>query len=162
MARIKKTQTPSSSASFISAVDSCAEIKGKARPGLSALRTDSKMLKADNPRLIDGSVDIDTAVKNIYPADSRWDYAVEFNGQVFFIEIHPADTANIDEMIKKVKWLKAWLPAKAPMLKSMHRCGVYHWIPTGRVKISPNSRQFLKIAVNKLLLTTSPFHLDKR
>lgn len=157
-----KTKRPTNKTSiFISAVDSCAEIKGKARPGISAMGNDSILLHVDYPRLIDGSLDIDNAVKKLYPYASRWDYAIGYNGKVYFIEIHPADTKNVDEMIKKVKWLKEWLKDKAPQLKSLHSCGVYHWIPTGRVKISPNSRQYLKIAVNKLQLTTSPFHIGK-
>ena len=87
------------------------------------------------------------------PNESRWDYVIGYNGSVFFVEIHPAQTSNVEEMIKKVIWLKNWLKGSAPELMSLHKCGVFHWIPSGKVKILSTSSQARKIAQNNLKIT---------
>lgn len=137
---------------FQEAVDKCDEIKGSLMPGLSAMGRNSVAVKATDPNKLNGSVDIDAAVKSIRPNEPRWDYAVGYSNQAFFIEVHPADTKNVDEMVKKVKWLKEWLSEVAPELKELHKSGVYHWIPSGRVKILKTSPQYKRIALNKLLI----------
>lgn len=138
--------------SFKNAVGNCVEIKDALQPGLSALRTNSKLIKPRNPKLLDGSVDIDNAVISIYPDESRWDYVVGYSNEAFFIEVHPADTTNVNEMLNKVKWLKQWLDKVAPDLKRLHKGGVFYWIPSGRVNILKGSNQYRKIAANNLLI----------
>lgn len=103
--------------------------------GLSALKANSKYVRVTNTKLLDGSVDIDEAVRDKYPEDSRWDYVVGYENEAFFIEVHPAATSNVDDMVKKVKWLKNWLASSAPDLKSLHKIEVYYWIPSRRVSI---------------------------
>lgn len=149
MDKTKKNQTNK----FVAAVDRCGELKGYLRPGLSALGSSSVAVKAADTKLIDGSVDIDKAVKSMRPSEPRWDYVVGYSDEAFFMEVHPADTKNIDEMLKKVTWLKDWLPTVAPDLKSLHKNGIYYWIPSGRVRILRTSSQFRKIASNGLLIT---------
>lgn len=135
---------------FKSAVDKCVEIRGKLCAGLSAMHRDSVLVTVRDTRLLDGSVDIDNAVKAVRPNEPRWDYVIGYGGEAFFAEVHPADTRNVDEMVNKVMWLKDWLSSVAPDLKLLHRNGVFHWIPSGRVKILKTSSQYKKIAVNKL------------
>lgn len=144
---------------FNTAIDSCDEIRGYMKQGLSALGRNSSKVKTQHPALIDGSVDIDTAVRSIRPDEPRWDYVVGYSGQAYFLEVHPADTKNVDEMVKKVTWLKHWLTVEAPDLKNLHKCGSYHWIPSGRVKILKTSPQYRKIAANNLTITPL-LHLD--
>lgn len=146
MARTKKNQ-------FKKAVDNCSEIRDWLKPGLSAMGPNSTAVRAENSGLIDGSVDIDSAVKNLRPGEPRWDYAVGYLDEAYFIEVHPADTKNVDEMVKKVTWLKKWLTDVAPDLKKLHKSGTYHWIPSGRVKILKNSTQYKKIVANNLLIS---------
>lgn len=140
---------------FAEAVDKCAEIKDNLRVGLSAMGKNSLMVMVSNTRLLDGSVDIDNALKATRPNEARWDYVIGYDGEAFFVEIHPADTKNVDEMIKKVAWLKQWLTREAPELKKLHRCGSFHWIPSGRVKILKTSPQYKKIAANNISLAHS-------
>ena len=138
---------------FKAAVENCGEIKNGLKPGLSAMGYNSKVVRVANPGLIDGSVDIDSAVKDLRPGEPRWDYVVGYLDEAYFIEVHPADTKNVDEMVKKVTWLKKWLPAVAPDLKKLHKSGTYYWIPSGRVKILKTSTQYKKIAANNLLIS---------
>lgn len=160
MGKTKRTQTKPSP--FVDAVDRCHELRGTAQPGLSALGSDSATVCADDTRLLDGSVNIDDVLKTLYPNAARWDYAVGFDGEVYFIEVHPAATKNIDEMIRKLTWLRQWLLEKAPELKALHRCEVYYWIPSGRVRILKTSSQYRRIAASKLKISPSPLHLKKR
>lgn len=101
MATAKKIISVPKENPFQKAVTDCAEIADALKPELSAMGGYSTLVKIENTRLIDGSVDIDNAVKKLYPNDSRWDYVIGYNGNAYFIEIHPADTKNVDEMIKK-------------------------------------------------------------
>ena len=138
--------------SFNDSICKCEEIKDALKPGLSALKGNSKAVRATDTKLIDGSVDIDEAVRDKYPEDSRWDYVVGYANEAFFIEVHPAATSNVDEMVKKVKWLKDWLASSATDLKTLHKKEVYYWVPSGKVNILPGSVQYRKIAANHLMI----------
>lgn len=69
--------------SFKDSVNNCDEIKNALKPGLSALKGNSKDVKAADTKLIEGSVDIDEAVRDKYPEDSRWDYVVGYSNEAF-------------------------------------------------------------------------------
>lgn len=138
---------------FKAAVDKCCELSGSCKTGLTALGPNSKVIKASDNSLIDGSVDIDGVVKVLRPNEARWDFVVGYSGEAFFVEVHPADTKNVNDMVNKVVWLKNWLMSVAPDLKNLHKCGCYHWVPSGRVKILKSSPQYKKIAVNNLVIT---------
>lgn len=135
---------------FFDAVKSCDEIKDAFKPGFLALKANSKVLYAENTKLINGSVDIDEAVKAHRPNEARWDYVVGYANEAYFIEVHPANTSNVEEMVKKVTWLKNWLETKAPNLKALNKNEVYYWVPSGKVKILKGSVQDRKIAANHL------------
>ena len=141
------------STSFKEAITKCKEIADAFQPGLKALGAESCYIKANNPKLIDGSVNIDKCLKSRYPHASRWDYAIGYNLNAYFVEIHPADTSNVDEMIRKVWWLRKWLSESATDLQLLHKCKVFHWIPTGRVRILKGSTHYKKIAKNNLVIT---------
>lgn len=142
---------------FADAVENCSEIRDSLKSGLSALGSNSVCVKVQNTKLLDGSVDIDEALKSIRPDDARWDYVVGYSGNAYFLEVHPADTKNVDEMVKKVIWLKNWLNSVATDLKKLHKSGVYHWIPSGRVRILKSSTQYRKIAANNLTISNPLF-----
>ena len=137
---------------FSSAVVKCDEIKDAFKPGLSALKSNSVFVKADDTNLIQGSVDIDAAVKDLYPEDPRWDYVIGYAEEAVFVEIHPAATSNVDEMVKKVKWLKNWLRSAAADLNELHTTEIYYWIPSGGVSILKGSVQARRIALNHLCI----------
>ena len=49
-----------------------------------------------------GSLDIDNQVKAIYPDEPRWDYTLAYGDNIYFFEVHPAETSEIDKVIDKV------------------------------------------------------------
>lgn len=105
---------------FRMAVEGTPDVANGYRPGLQALENvDKGAVKLKEMRKVDGSLNIDKETKHLYPNDSRWDYAVGYDGKIFFVEVHPANTSNITEMAKKKEWLKEWLKSKAPLLDAL-------------------------------------------
>ena len=102
---------------FQLAVEQTAEVSAAYEPGLRALRRAEvgKVVASDGSRL-DGSLNIDDAVAQLYPNENRWDYAIGYGQKVYFVEIHPAFTGEVPKMIAKLNWLKLWLKAKAPKI----------------------------------------------
>lgn len=137
---------------FKEAVEGIEELRGAYRKGFQALNDDCKAkVEATDTRLLYGSVDIDKATKDKYPQDSRWDYVVCYHGALYFIELHPASTSNVKEVLNKLDWLKGWLKDKAELGQAKKS---YHWIATGCVNILPNSRQYKQLASTGLLPKT--------
>lgn len=142
--------------SFREAVKATKEVAAGFCSGLQALGSNSVVVKVKDKREINGSVDIDTITKSLYPGDSRWDYVIGYKGNAYFVEVHPADTKNVDEVIKKKMWLEDWLKNSAPELKKIEAANFpYYWVPSGRVAILKNSPQYRRIASNHI-------HLVKR
>ena len=105
---------------FRMAVEETPDVANGYCPGLQALENvDKGAVKLKYKRKVDGSLNIDKETKLLYPNDPRWDYAVGYDGKVFFVEVHPANTSNISEMAKKKEWLKKWLKSKAPLLNAL-------------------------------------------
>lgn len=130
---------------FERAVEATADIAGHSQPGKQALGPAAGALSLADTRGLEGSVDIDKATRHLYPHDSRWDYAIGYNGRAYFLEMHPASTGNVREMINKVVWLKKWLAVKAPELKKLHGDGRYHWLATGSIRIAAGSPQMRQL-----------------
>ncbi|MCH8486373.1 MAG: hypothetical protein LAT75_05870 [Candidatus Cyclonatronum sp.] len=119
--------------------------------GLQALGPNSVKIKAEIPRQIDGSVDLDSCVSGNYPNDSRWDYIIGYNGEAYFIEVHPAQSAHVNEVIKKLDWLKSWLNAHAPELNRIKAADrPFRWVATSNVHIIKGSPQALRLAQSGL------------
>ncbi|NPA41276.1 MAG: hypothetical protein GXO18_03285 [Aquificae bacterium] len=125
-----------------------AGIKNCYREGLKAInKKDRKKIRVSEGGNIDGSVNLDSCLKEQYPTDNRWDYIVGYKGIVFFIEVHSAENIrNIDEIYKKLTWLKNW-KSYTPF-KNDNR---FIWIASGRVnrkikEIPPHSLHYKKIS----------------
>lgn len=135
------------------AVEQTPDVAGYFMEGLHSVKGEyrSKII-CKNPRALTGSINLDEATKSAYPDANRWDYAIEYDNETYFVEFHPADTGNVSEMTEKLKWLKAWLHIKAPLIKELKPKShpAFYWIATGRVKIlkgSSESRQLSKIGL---------------
>jgi len=102
--------------SFKKDVESIKDINACYKPGLQALSGDSEKVKCKKTRDLDGSVNLDDCVKSKYPNDPRWDYIISYKDQNYFIEVHPASTGEVKEIIKKITWLKRWLKKKGKIL----------------------------------------------
>lgn len=143
----------SESTTFKSIVQAIPAIAGAYREGLQALESkDAGKVKPQNPRKLSGSVYLDKCLKTTNPHDARWDYVIGYREKAYFVEVHPANTSNVDEVVKKKKWLDVWLKTNALDLKAIMAGTSYYWIASGKVAILPNSPQARKIAKNKLVL----------
>lgn len=131
---------------FRQAVEATAEIADGYCQGLQALRANATTVTAENTLHLEGSVDIDACVHNLYPNDSRWDYAIGYEGKSYFLEVHPANTSNVSEMLNKAKWLKGWLQDKALPLKNIAAGKTLYWVPSGKCKILPGSPESKRLA----------------
>jgi hypothetical protein len=127
---------------FKQKVQNTQEIKNCYQKGLQSLREkDKDKIKAQNTRRLNGSVNIDECLKNKYPNASRWDYAIGYNNQTYFVEVHPVIPKEIKELAKKLNWLKNW-KRNTPF----HNDNNFYWVASGKVGISPKSKYEKKIA----------------
>lgn len=110
------------------------------RRGLQALKAaDRSLLEPNNPRKCYGSADIDTCLARQQPQSPRWDYVVAYDETLHFIEVHPAHSSEVNAVIKKKEWLRSWLRhTELGKLKASNR---FHWVSSGKIAITPNSRQ---------------------
>ena len=144
------------------AADRTEDIKGAFQKGLKALKGEyrTKIVCTDTKKLT-GSVDIDLATKDLYPTESRWDYAIEYKGKTFFVEIHPADTTEVQSVINKLRWLINWLKNKAPEVNALkHGDKPFHWVFTKDCHILKTSKQW-KLLSQKGLIPVKQLDLDK-
>jgi hypothetical protein len=140
--------------SFRQAVAATAGLENAYRPGLRALRNEhrSRIACADSRRLT-GSVNLDEALAESRPNDPRWDYGIGVrrarrSEHVVWVEVHPAATSNVKDVMKKLAWLKNWLRDSAPRLNRMP--AEYVWVASGRVRIpahAPQSRQLAQSGI---------------
>ena len=133
---------------FQDAVQATSDTSSAYRKGLQALRrADSAKIKPGDSCKIDGSVDIDCAVKTLYPDANRWDYVIGYDSKVCFVEVHPAYTSEIDTVIKKYRWLTGWLKDKASKIDGLSKMTpAYVWVQSGKCAILPTSNQAKKLA----------------
>jgi len=141
---------------FKVAVESTPEVSNGYRKGLQALKSADKnaiRVQKNNARKLDGSLDIDGNTADLYPEESRWDYAIGYNSMVYYVEVHPANTSTVDEMLKKKVWLQTWLKKKAPLLDCYpSKPEKYIWIATAAgVHILPGSAEYRKASQKNLI-----------
>ena len=127
---------------FEAAVLSVPEIADCLRNGLQALGSNSKKVKVDIPRKLDGSVDIDDCLKERYPNAPRWDYVFGYNGRLYYLEVHPSRLNEVKSVVAKFEWLKQWRKSSAQSLENLKNSSSYHWVSSGTTTtILPGSRQ---------------------
>lgn len=134
---------------FNEVVENTPDIANGYHHGLHAIESaDKDAIRVKENRRLSGSVNIDKEVKDKYPNDPRWDYALCYDNKVCFVEVHPACTKNIDEMIKKKRWLVDWLKNNAPRLDSFPSCSPkFCWAATeSGVHISAQASYKRKLA----------------
>ncbi len=144
---------------FQSAVYCIADLKDGYRKGLQALKGNSAKVSASNRQELLGSVDIDECTKKRYPNASRWDYVIGYARKAWFVEVHPANTSNVQEMLKKVLWLEGWLQKEGRPLATIRNDSLHYWIPSGKMCILKTSPQYRSLAKYKLQITNCPFVL---
>lgn len=130
--------------SFQKAIENTPLLKNSFKNGLQALSSNSNKVKPLDTKKCEGSVDIDTTVKSIYPNASRWDYAVGYDGKTYFIEVHSAKTDEVNCFLNKLQWLKDFLIKDAPELNQEPKS--FHWIASNGNHILSGSSQARKLA----------------
>lgn len=145
----------SAKCAFQKAVDNTEEVKGGFCDGKKAIKnSDQEKIKVVNVWKIQGSLDIDTRVKVLYPNDPRWDYALSYDNRMYYVEIHPAETSEVDKVVSKVRWLKNWLKTKAEEIDKLPKANYpYIWVQSGRYAILPNSKEMRKLSAAGLIIT---------
>jgi len=111
-----------------------------------------------------GSVNLEQALKPQFPNSPLWDYSIglQKNNQAFviWVEVHPANTSNVEEVLKKLEWLKGWLKQNAPDLWKLTRSkDGYYWVATDGVHItrdSPQARRLSKAGLSMPRKRISP------
>lgn len=145
---------------FQEAIENTEEVKNGFCVGKQAIKSiDRGKVVETNNKKVQGSLDIDSQVKALYPDEPRWDYALSYNDKIYYFEIHPAETSEAEKVVDKLRWLKSWLKTKATEIdklpKSEHP---YTWVQSGRYAILPTAREKMKLSVsgiktaNKLIL----------
>lgn len=144
---------------FTGAVKNTPEISLSLRVGLQALKNDAGRVEATDNRKLNGSVDIDVTTRDSYPEDSRWDYVIGYEGKAYFLEVHSANTSDIDDILKKADWLRQWLNTKAPALEAISGSKCFYWISPGAYNIVSPSPQARKLAQSKVKYLGKVFQL---
>jgi len=117
------------------------------QPGIRALGNYSSRVSKQSHHDFEGSVYIDTCLADRYPNDHRWDYAFGLGNKIYYVEVHHANDSEVSVVIAKYKWLKHW-QNRQPNPAALKTNSAYHWISSGRVSITKNSRytRYLTIA----------------
>jgi hypothetical protein len=136
---------------FRQAVEATPSVQGKYRPGLQALSAgDAARIRCDKPRRLTGSINVDRSLQVAQPNAPRWDYGIgcrRGNAEAaVWVEVHPASSTSVTDMLDKLQWLKEWLRTQAPALKALTQ-GDYYWVSTdGTIAITPDSRRAKRLA----------------
>lgn len=138
--------------SFQEAVKATKDIASCYQTGLKALGKYSDKIKLKDPKKCCGSVDIDSCVTKKYPQANRWDYAICYDGEVFFVEVHSANTGEVSTVLRKLQWLKDWLVSEAQEVYNLRTKSKtpYYWVQSNGNHILPNSKQARQAAINGL------------
>ncbi|MGD0653368.1 MAG: hypothetical protein ABSA16_03415 [Thermoguttaceae bacterium] len=135
--------------SFSAAVKNTEILSSAYQRGLQALkRSDRSRITCANSRNCTGSVNLESALSDSCPNKPIWDYGIgyrtiEASEIVYWVEVHPASSKNVQEMLNKVAWLKNWLTS-ARLLNGLQKHFV--WVASGKVSLLPHSPQRKRIA----------------
>lgn len=148
----KKTHALQVDNPFKRDVEATPEISGCYRQGLAALGNNSQKITLGNSRDCSGSAFIDGCTENARPNDKRWDYVFSYKNEAVFIEVHPAETGEVNAVLAKLAWLKSWLRDHAPLLEAQRsKAHPYYWIASKSVHLLKGSPQYRRAAQERLL-----------
>lgn len=86
---------------FQVAIEKTEEVKNGFCVGKHAIKSiDRSKVVAANKNRLQGSPDIDSQVKALYPNEPRWDYALSYDDKIYFFEVHPAETSEVDKVVR--------------------------------------------------------------
>lgn len=121
---------------FKDTVEANQQIGSCYQQGKQALKGNHRnKVQPQNTRSLSGSVDIETCLGDPDEREARWDYMVGYDEAAYFIEVHPADSKHVNEMVKKVEWLEHWLNQNQDIKALRANENPYRWISTNGVKL---------------------------
>ena len=128
------------------------DIKECYQKGLQGLRENKNKIVLQNPLECGGSVEIDECTLKKYPNSNRWDYVFDYKREVFFMEVHSANTSEVRTVLRKFQWLIDWLNQNAPELNNLKSKNkpVFYWVQSSGYNILKNSPQERAIVQNGL------------
>jgi hypothetical protein len=136
---------------FQQAVQATASVQAYYRRGLQALPNNyAKRIECANTQQLTGSINVDEALRATEPNSPRWDYGIGLSRKsaesAIWVEVHPASSTGVTDMLAKLQWLRNWLRAKAPALDALTQSD-YYWVSTdATIAITPNSPQARRLA----------------
>lgn len=136
------------------------------KAGIQAIESKyrNRIIVSDS-KLFGGSVDFDKALQKEYGRDHRWDYGFEYEGNFIFIEIHPAQTSEIERMIGKVQALSKWLKTNCPDILQLPKFEngnrQFYWVSSGSNGILASGLCARKMALNHIKHVGSHFDYEK-
>ena len=137
-----KTYKQKSKKAFKKAVEDTPEVQNCYCKGKTAIiNREQNKVELDDPGKCGGSLFIDKCLvdQGLYPNDNRWDYAIDYKGEVFFVEVHTASTDEVRTVLNKLVWLKDWLTQKAPDINALRAKTPFYWIQSNGYHILKNS-----------------------
>lgn len=150
---------------FPKAVTQLVTVRHEFRPGLqSLLREDRRRLIVDHTSKLTGSVNLDAALAQSNPNDSRWDYGVGYSHSLrssdvaHWIEVHPCTDREVAVIEAKLRWLKSWLHASAGELSRLPQR--FAWVSSGSTALSPSSPARRRLAEQGLVVAGSRYRIS--
>lgn len=137
---------------FKESVRATKQLTNAYRRGLQALReSDRNRLSCATPRRLRGSIDLDSHLAATQLQATRWDYGIglrhdDTKDRVIWLEVHPASSGHVSEILDKLRWLRDWLRDSAPRLNALPR--EFVWVSSGPVHLQQGSRQARILASN--------------
>lgn len=105
---------------------------GQLQDGMKALGANTKRVTVNKPRKSSHSIALDDALKSQHPHDPRWDYGIGITDgkhhHIAWVEVHTATSSEVDAVLNKLSWLKAWLVSKRDVCKATP--ATFHWVAT--------------------------------
>jgi hypothetical protein len=150
--------------SFQAAASATPQVAAHYRAGLRALsRAHRALVRIADGKHLDGSINLDRALRHARPNDPRWDYGVGIKrrsdgGRAIWIEVHPASSSHVAAVLAKLAWLRIWLENEAPALGQLN--ARYVWLATGTVALPGNSPKRRLIAQHGLDFRAKSLDLD--
>lgn len=143
--------------SFKKAVGLTPHLQDALRPGLQALRAqDRPHVDPEDPRRLQGSVDVDRALQHLHPNANRWDFAIGYrhaNRQkdfIYWVEVHTAADKQVKVVLKKLHWLRSWLQSDGNPLDQFDR--EFVWVSSGATTFTldaPQRKQFAQYGLQQ-------------
>jgi hypothetical protein len=147
---------------FKRAIQACPATRGGYCDGLQAIHASHRdKFTCRKPRALTGSIDLDASLRAALPNDPRWDYGIgyapEGREKVAWIEVHPASSDHVSEVIAKYEWLRSWLSRN---IHELSPPSAVLWVASGRITLLRNGQAARRLARSGLDYPCASADLD--